>query len=116
MYFYQSQQGKIFKFKANTVYPAPSAIHEISLLNNRAEPNELIIHLNDRVQFNSKDNKKHDIALGKGNDYGMKHEHIGGDSGNFGPGEGYLVTFKKVGTYYFHDDFNPNIFITILVY
>ncbi len=96
--------------------PMVGVVHEVSLYDNRAEPNELVVKLIDKVQFNSKNNKMHDVALGKGNDYGMHHEHAGGDSGIFGAGEGYIVSFKKVGTYYFHDDLNPNIFVTVLVY
>lgn len=96
-------------------------VHQISLYEDRADPNELIIKLGDKVQFNSTDGQNHNISRGKGNDYGHVHEHAPGassttESGSFGVGEGYLVSFTQIGTYYFHDHFDPDAFITILVY
>ena len=96
-------------------------IYQVSLSKDKAVPNELAIKLIDKVQFNSKDGKFHNIAQGRGNDYGQAHEHFEGtgtsiESGRFGADEGYIITFHKTGTYFFHDDYDPNIFITILVY
>lgn len=66
------------------------------------------------LQFNTKDDKKHRIALGKG---GTEHEHTSAtDSGDFGKGEAWRVKFDKVGTFYFHDHFNPNINVLVVVY
>ncbi|HEY0011158.1 MAG TPA: hypothetical protein VGB97_04620 [Candidatus Paceibacterota bacterium] len=96
----------------------PETIHQVALIDGEAFPNELIIPIGDRVQFNSQDGLTHDISTGKGNDYDHEHEHVttGVSSGHFGPDEAYLVTLPGAGTYYFHDHYNPDAFITVLVY
>lgn len=95
-------------------------IHEVSLINDQAEPNELVMKVGEEVQFNTKDNQQHVISEGKGNDYGEKHNHIEvgttSDSQVFAAGEAYRIKISKPGTYYFHDDLHPNIYISILVY
>jgi len=104
----------------SNIIDTQALIHEVSLINDKAVPNELVIKLGDKVQFNTKDDKKHVISQGKGNDYSEHHNHVEvgttSDSGIFGKDEAYLLNINKTGTYYFHDDLNPNIFISILVY
>lgn len=118
LYFYSKPKENV-NLKVVEAH-ATNTIYQVALSNGKADPNELIIHTNDKVQFNSRDGKSHNIAQGRGNDYGQAHEHAGGvgaiESGNFRADEAYLVYFKKAGTYYFHDHLDPNIFITILVY
>ena len=66
------------------------------------------------LQFNTKDGKKHRIAIGQG---GTEHEHISAtNSGDFGAGEAWRVRFDKVGTYFFHDHYNPNVNVLVVVY
>lgn len=94
------------------------AVHQVALKDGAAFPNEVIIELGDQVQFNSSDGRTHNISSGKGNDYGEEHGHVasGADSGEFGADEGYLVSFSEPGTYYFHDHYDADAFITVLVY
>ena len=94
-------------------------IHYIGLTKGKAEPADVLIKVGDYVEFDSKDGKPHDIASGKGNDYGEKHDHTHGDgveSGAFAADEGYKVQFKQIGMFFFHDHLNPNIAISVAVY
>lgn len=91
----------------------------VSLQNNKAVPDALTVKTGEYVQFNSKDGKSHQIASGSGSAYGNSHVHQsqgGIDSETFGPRDGYKVQFKKAGTYEFHDNLNPKIFITVVAY
>lgn len=93
-------------------------VYTVSLFIDHAQPQELMLKVGEFVQFNSKDGKYHNISSGKGNDYGKDHDHVGEAfvSGVFGPDEGYLLQFKKAGIFYFHDDLNPKLFVTVVVY
>ncbi|MDQ3123618.1 MAG: hypothetical protein M3Q14_02965 [bacterium] len=46
------------------------------------------------------------------------HDHAESDysSGTFQADEGWKVTFSKPGTYFFHDHFNPDLNILVVVY
>jgi plastocyanin len=111
---------KVYSKKVETpvTVTGPVVIHQIALANGVATPNELAIKLGEKIQLNSRDGKLHEISTGKGNDYGNEHDHTVGElsSGTFGADEGYIISFTKTGTYFFHDHFNPNEFITIVVY
>ena len=94
-------------------------IHHINLESGKANPADVLIKIGDYVEFDSKDGKTHDIASGKGNDYGKHHDHTATDgieSGPFAPDEGFKVQFKQIGLFFFHDHLNPNIAISVAVY
>jgi plastocyanin len=94
-------------------------VNHIALKDGKATPADLLIKVGEFVEFDSKDGKPHDIASGKGNDYGNHHDHTVGDgieSGAFAADEGYKVQFTKVGIYYFHDHLSPSIAISVAVY
>ncbi len=95
-----------------------SHIHPISLQVTKASPDIVRLPIGDYAQFNSRDNKSHDIAQGQGNGYGATHEHdeSGIESGKFGPDEAYKIQFKKVGIYDFHDHLHPEIHVTIIAF
>lgn len=111
--------GLLVGFVYNKTLNKPKEnIHYISLLADKIEPNAIIIKVGEVVQFNTKDGRIHNIAQGAGAGLGSKHDHTEGglESGNFNADEGYRVSFKKVGTYEFHDHDNPKLFVTIVVY
>ncbi|MEO5691375.1 MAG: hypothetical protein ABIQ64_04265 [Candidatus Saccharimonadales bacterium] len=86
----------------------------IDLFADKASPEEVYLTVGQVLQFNTKDDNKHRIALGQG---GTEHEHISAtNSGDFGANEAWRVRFDKVGTYFFHDHHNPNINVLVVVY
>lgn len=87
------------------------------------DPTELAVKVGEYVQFNTADNKTHNLSLGNGQDAehgqhdALAHDHNAGfESGKFGPGEAYRVQFKKAGTYVMHDHDYPTNRILIVVY
>lgn len=92
-------------------------VHVVSLLKNKAEPDIVAIKTGDYVQFNSSDSNNHELEQGEGNANGNKHDHKdrGLGSGNFKADEGYKLQFKKEGIFFFHDHYNPDINITVVV-
>ena len=107
--------GVVGAYEARVHFKVPvkdtRIIHYVALSASGADPANLLIKTGEYVEFDSKDGKTHDIASGIGNGDGEKHDHQQGEveSGDFGPDEGYLVLFKTVGTFYFHDHLYPNI-------
>ena len=93
-------------------------IHHVALTSSGAQPTDLLIKVGEYVEFDSKDGRIHDIASGVGDGDGENHAHstTGIESGNFKPDEGYMVQFKAVGSYYFHDHLNPTVTISVAVY
>ncbi len=86
----------------------------VNLKEDRAYPDTLTVPVGKTVQFNTMDGKKHKISLGEGGD---EHGHSGTfSSGDFGKDEGWKSTFNDVGTYSFHDHYNPNINVLIVAY
>jgi plastocyanin len=111
--FYVFYNKNLF-LKANN-----EVIHQVALLGGRADPDELVIKVGESIQFNSKDGKSHNISEGEGNDYDKSHEHNPqnfSESGTFGPDEAFILKFNKIGTYFFHDHLNPDIYVTVVVY
>lgn len=92
-------------------------IHMVSLIGNKADPDIVLAKVGDYVQFNSKDGKEHNLAQGSGNAVDESHAHnqTGPDSGKFKRDEAYKVQFKKVGIYAFHDHYNPDLYIRVIV-
>lgn len=101
----------------------------VSLTKDQTEPVDLLINLGDYVQFNSKDGSEHQLIQGKptadhGHDeyadavHGEAHGATDSplDSGIIKADEGYLLQLNKVGKYDFHDNYNHNYAITVIVY
>lgn len=96
----------------------------VALLSERADPAVIALTQGGTVEFAAKDGRTHNIVQGSGDN--EVHQELGQDvhdhpvmakeSGDFGPGQGYQVTFKKVGTFTFHDHLNPKISVTVIVY
>ena len=96
----------------------------VSITSEGMSPDTLTVRVGDTVQFNSADGQTHNIGLGAGDDeskphddHAIQHEHIGDYvSGDFKSDEAWRVTFKQVGTYKFHDHYNPKQNILVVVY
>lgn len=103
--------------------------HLVSLTKDQTEPVDLLIDVGDYVQFNSSDGSVHQLIQGKptadhGHDeyadavHGEAHGATDSplDSGIIKADEGYLLQLNKVGKYDFHDNYNHNYAITVIVY
>jgi plastocyanin len=103
--------------------------HQVSLTKDQTKPVDLLIDVGDYVQFNSKDGGEHQIIQGKptadhghdeyadavhGEEHGAADSPL--DSGVFKADEGYIVQFNDVGKYEFHDNYNHDYEISIIVY
>lgn len=113
----------------NTTLGSKENPHVVSLTKDQTEPVDLLINVGDYVQFNSKDGSEHQIIQGKptadhGHDeyadavHGEAHGATDSplDSGIFKADEGYLLQLKNVGKYEFHDNFNHDYAISVIVY
>ncbi len=80
--------------------------HEVSLLGDHADPDQLIIKTGESVQFSSSDNVDHNLA----------EDADGFQSGLFKPDQGYRWQFKQAGSYDVYDRLHPKIKIKIVVY
>lgn len=79
-----------------------------------ANPDTLAVVAGGYVQFNSADGKTHSLSLGKG---GEEHSHSGPfSSGDFDADEAWKVQFKEPGSYHFHDHYNPELNVLVVVY
>ena len=102
--------------------------HCVDINNGSFTPSELAVKKGEIVQFNSKDELTHNIAVGRGTDHGNSdsdhddsgspdHEHVEGtESGEFGVGEGWRVEFMETGSYLLHDHYNPELSMLVVVY
>lgn len=90
----------------------------VALKVDHAEPDAITVPVGEYVQFNSADNKTHSLASGSGDSlHDGSHQHTGTHlSGDFKADEGWKVQFSAKGTYEFHDHYNPEIFVTVVVY
>lgn len=93
--------------------------HQLALSKADKDPVDLLIKKGDYVQFNSKDGSQHQIIQGASTmaEHGPT-EHVPSplDSGVFNGDEGYLLQFKEIGKYEFHDNYDHDHTITIVVY
>lgn len=89
-------------------------VYEIELKKENKDPIDLLIKKDEYVQFNSKDGGQHQIVQG-GHD-NTEHAQQSLDSTVFSGDEGYLVQFKKTGKYEFHDNYDHDYTMTIIVY
>ncbi len=103
--------------------------HVVSLTKDQSKPVDLLINVGDYVQFNSKDGGEHQIIQGKptadhGHDeyadavHGEEHGKTDSplDSGVIKSDEGYLLQFNNIGKFEFHDNYNHDSEITVIVY
>ena len=103
--------------------------HLVALTKDQKAPIDLLVDVGDYVQFNSKDGGEHQIIQGKqsvehghdalsdatnGEEHGTSASPL--DSGIIKADEGYLVQFKNVGKYEFHDNYNHHYAVTVIVY
>ena len=94
-----------------------NVITNVALQDNKATPDTVTVLVGNTVQFNSADNKKHNMAEGEGSAAGHVHDHESSyQSGDFGAKEAWRVRFKKAGNYFFHDHYNPDINVLVVVY
>lgn len=90
------------------------AVYEVALRSENKDPIDLLIKKGEYVQFNSKDGGQHQIVQGRhGN---TEHAKQALDSKVFNGDEGYLIEFKATGKYEFHDNYDHDYTINILVY
>lgn len=113
--------GALTGFFAVRMFLGPTASAEpckqvvcVELTSNGASPDTLAVIAGGYVQFSSADGKTHSLSLGKG---GEEHGHTGPfSSGDFDADEAWKVQFKEPGTYHFHDHYNPELNILVVVY
>lgn len=91
--------------------------HIVNLTATGADPDAIAIVRGSYVEFDAKDGRSHNIGEGSAHpehtSTSVKSAH---DSGIFGPGYGYRVSFREVGTYQFFDHLNPKVKVTVIVY
>ncbi len=108
------------------------AVYEVQLIRGTKEPVDLLLKTGDYVQFNSKDGGEHQIIQGKntntehGDTAPATNDHAEAgdrpekakalDSGIIKPDEGYLIQFNNTGKYEFHDNYDHDYTITVIVY
>lgn len=86
----------------------------VALQADKASPDTVTVTPGSFVQFNSADGEKHSLSLGDG---GSEHDHKGTfSSGVFKADEAWRVQFKEEGSFVFHDHFNPDISVLVVVY
>lgn len=89
----------------------------VALKSGSASPDSLSVVAGDYVQFNSADNKIHNLSLGSGDPSHAGHEASGSlASGDIKADEGWKVQFKNPGTYQFQDKYSPNTKILVVAY
>jgi plastocyanin len=92
--------------------------HTVELRSNGAVPTAIAIVKGSYVEFDTKDGRSHNIYEGGGHSHSDNSaaSSAGPESGVFGPGSGYRVTFSQIGTYQFRDHLHDNIAVTVIVY
>lgn len=87
---------------------------QVDITKQGLQPDTVILKVGQTLQINANDGQKHSFSHGEG---GSEHSHSGAfSSGDFNDGEAWKVTFKKAGTYQFHDHYNPNINLLVVAY
>jgi plastocyanin len=108
-YNYANSKNKNQSYSSNC-----DADYCVSLASEGAIPGEVSVEKGSTVLFNSADGKSHSLSLGQG---GEEHNHRGPfNSGEFQADEAWKAQFSKVGTYFFHDHYNPEINVLVVVY
>ncbi len=93
-----------------SVFSGGGSIHKIFLFEDRAEPLSVTVRPGDEVLFMVIDDSRHTIAEERSSKRGVRLE-----SGEFGAGESYSLSFSGPGTYSFYDRMNLDIRVTITV-
>ena len=89
-------------------------IHEVALKKENKDPIDILIKKGEYVQFNSKDGGQHQVVQGNNNN--TTHSNGSLDSGVFNGDEGYLLQFNEQGKFEFHDNYDHDYTMTIIVY
>ncbi len=119
--------GVLYTVSKDTQKPASSESaqgtkqnpYQVSLKKENKEPVDLLIKKGEYVQFNSSDGEDHQIIQGAStNEEHGPTEHVPSplDSGLIKSDEGYLLQFKETGKYDFHDNYDHDYTISVLVY
>ncbi len=98
----------------------------VSLKNGVASPQSLGVPIGSVVQFNSADNQTHNIILSKDEGGHSGASQVGSaahdttseisSSGDFGAGEAWRTIFSKEGTFSFHDRYNHELTVFVVVF
>lgn len=100
---------------SKTIDTGDKTVHTVDIKKENNQPIDLLIKKGEFVQFNSKDGGEHQIVQGE-----HSSELHGGngliDSGVFKGDEGYLLEFKEIGKFNFHDNLDRDYSITVIVY
>lgn len=89
-------------------------VHSVAIKKSNDQPIDLLIKSGEYVQFNSADGGEHQIVQGDG--HNTTHGEGALDSGVFKGDEGYRLQFSKIGKYEFHDNYDHDYTITVIVY
>lgn len=113
VYFNSAEREQFVREADGTTF----AIHHIMITTDHLVPDALSIHVGEYVQFNTTDDRTHEIGLGEGKEYDEDHDHIEPEfeSPEFGANDAYRVKFSQPGVYDFHDHLHPELFITVIV-
>lgn len=95
---------------AASVFFGGASMRKIYLYQERAEPTSITAETGDEIVFMVLDESKHNIAQERSSKRGVRLE-----SGEFGAGESYSLSFAEPGLYSFYDRMNLDIRISITV-
>jgi plastocyanin len=93
-----------------SVFSSGGRIHQISLYEERAEPVLIDARPGDEILFKVMDESLHNIAEERSSKRDARLE-----SGEFGAGESYSLSFSGPGTFSFYDRMNLDIHVMITV-
>ncbi|HEY4500211.1 MAG TPA: hypothetical protein VJH25_00270 [Candidatus Paceibacterota bacterium] len=93
-----------------SVFLGRGVIHKILLFEDRAEPVSVTARPGDEVVFMVLDDSRHTIAEERSSKRDARLE-----SGEFGAGESYILSFSNPGMYSFYDRMNTDIHVTIII-
>ncbi|MDO8579310.1 MAG: hypothetical protein Q7R72_00355 [bacterium] len=93
-----------------SVFLGRGAIHKILLFEDKAEPISVTARPGDEVVFMVLDDSRHTIAEERSSKRDARLE-----SGEFGAGDSYTLSFSNPGMYSFYDRMNSDIHVTIII-
>ncbi len=93
-----------------SVFYGGGSIHKIFLFEDRAEPVSVSARPGDEIVFMVIDDSRHTIAEERSSKRDARLE-----SGEFGAGESYSLSFSSPGTYSFYDRMNLDIHVMITI-
>ena len=98
--------------KANlaAVFMGASPLHEVYLYGNKAVPASIEVRPGEEVVFVVMDESRHNMAEER-----KKKSDARLESGEFGTGESYSLSFQGKGTFSFYDRLNQDIRVDIVI-